>query len=466
MPVNQSQERLPFSVVFKTQRIRPLHLGLLGLAIVALGACGGAQLIDNETATDSEPVQAPIDESEADAGIVGAAETSSGQATDATTSIPAPPTTTTAPTTTEAPEPTTTVPPTTVAPTAIECAANVPLEVRLGQLLFPVMVQSEFAAATELAAGGHIGGIVVLGNPDATIRSDIAALEDGSLIGDLIVAVDEEGGRVQRLADLVGRLPSARAVASTGDIEAASVDAEAHARALGELGFTMNLAPVVDLDTGVFIGDRSYGPDPDVVTDFSFAVADGIRRAGLSPVIKHFPGHGAGTDSHTGLPTVPAVDQLRASDLVPFQRAIDRAGAEDITPIMIGHVVVPDLTNGAPASLSRAAVTDLLRDELGFDGLVMTDALNMDAIAATTSNAVAAELALDAGVDLVMLGGIHEVAGTIDHLMDAIDSDRLSEETVTESFVRVLEHRDLDLCTLPGDLAASIGCGEPGTDCQ
>jgi len=453
--------------VLNTQRIRARYLGFLGLLIVFLGACGGAQLVENESASEADLNETPIFDAEAEVevDVTGSQGASSEAVSDETTPTSDSPTTT-APVTT-APPTTTTVPPTTAAPNPLQCAASVPLEVRLGQLLFPVMVQSEFAAATELAAAGHIGGIVVLGNPDATIQSDIGRLENGALIGDLIVAVDEEGGRVQRLADVVGRLPSAREVAATGDIEAAGADAEAHARALGELGFTMNLAPVVDLDTGIFIGDRSYSPDPDVVTDFSFAVADGIRRGGLSPVIKHFPGHGAGTDSHTGLPTVPPVSQLRSSDLVPFQRSIDRAETpQDATPIMIGHVVVPDLTDGAPASLSRPAVTDLLRNELGFDGVVMTDALNMDAIAATTSNAVAAELALDAGVDLVMLGGIHEVEGTIDHLMEAIDSERLSEQTVTESFVRVLEHRDLDLCTIPGDLAASIGCGDAGSDCQ
>ena len=223
---------------------------------------------------------------------------------------------------------------------------------------------------------------------------------------------------------------------------------------MGELGFTMNLAPVVDLDAGGFIGDRAYGGDPAVVGEYAFAVADGILDAGLSPVVKHFPGHGRGTDSHTGLPTLPELDVLRASDLVPFVRAIERGDL----PIMVGHLVVPDLTEGLPATLSPSAIDGLLRDELGFDGLVMTDALNMDAIADTTDNAEAAERALHAGIDLVMLGDLGTTEQVVQHLLDAVAAGRLAEQTIDVSFLRVLEHRGIQLCELPEPLRPAIGC--------
>lgn len=351
---------------------------------------------------------------------------------------------------------------TSVAPlTAEECAAEVSLEVRLGQLLFPVVVQDEFEAAAQLAEQGLIGGVVVLGSPTEAIADQIADLQDRSLVSPSIVAVDEEGGQVQRLDALVGRLPSARQISAELTLEEATELARAHAQKIGELGFTMNLAPVLDLDNGGFVGDRSFGEDVDSVTNYAFATADGIISAGLTPVAKHFPGHGRGTDSHTGLPTLPDLDTLRESDLVPFIRAIDRGDL----PIMIGHLVVPGLTNDKPATLSPEAIDGLLRDELGFDGLVMTDALNMDAISATMNNADAAEQALIAGVDLAMLGQLADVEPTVAQLIEAVRSGRLEEATLNESFLRVLEHRGLELCSLPVAHLPAIGCRSGAGGC-
>lgn len=428
-------------VLVKYVRRRSRFAALLGVIALFVGAC-----------SSGETTQVVSDAS---------------QAQDTSTTLSAP--TTTTPTTTSTPTTTTTEAPTTTTSTTIqpvrtaeECAAEIALEFRLGQLLFPVMTQDEFATANDLASRGHIGGIVVLGSPDATISEDIETLQAQALVDGVIVAVDEEGGRVQRLESLIGAQPSAREVAATEDAQTARTRATRHGFNLAELGFTMNLAPVADLDTGVFVGDRSYGADPAVVTDYVLAVADGIIDAGLSPVVKHFPGHGAGTDSHIGLPTIPPVDELRSADLVPFQRAADRGDL----PIMIGHLVIPGLTDGRPATLSAAAVQGLLRTEMGFDGLVMTDALNMDAISDTTTNADAAEQALAAGVDLIMMGSLQEVPGTIEQLLDAVASGRLSEDRVNESFLRVFEHRELEICSLPEDLRSAVSCETESSSCS
>jgi len=275
-------------------------------------------------------------------------------------------------------------------PTQAACAAELPLDHRVGQLMFPLVFQSEFMLATKMASNGMLGGVVVLGNPNASIRDDIALYQKRSLFGPGIIAVDEEGGRVQRLSAITSVVPSARKVALTLGPDQARQLAADHAVAIGQLGFTMNLAPVADLDNSQAIGDRSFGRDPITVSAFAMATAQGILDAGLLPVLKHFPGHGRGSDSHFGLPVIPAVDVLRQTDLVPFIEASER---EDI-PIMIGHLVVEGLTDGQPASVSNEAVNGLLRDELGFDGLVMTDAFNMDAIAAKLSDAEAARAVL------------------------------------------------------------------------
>lgn len=393
-----------------------------------MAACGAEATVDSVIESSSQPGPTVVD--------------AAVPATDAETTTAEP--TTTTPTTT------TTIP----VRSALDCASDVALEVRLGQLLFPVVVQGELDAASDLAERGLIGGVVILGNPTASIADDIAEFQRRSMVSPSIVAVDEEGGRVQRLDALVGAIPSAREVAAQLTVSQARALARDHAANVAALGFTMNLAPVVDLDNGGFIQDRSFGADVDVVSDYAFATADGIREGGLTPVVKHFPGHGRGTDSHTGLPTLPDLDTLRESDLVPFVRAIDRGDL----PIMVGHLVVPGLTNGQPATLSSEAIDGLLRTELEFDGLVMTDAFNMDAIADMMNNAEAAEQSLIAGVDLVMLGSLADAEATVAQLSRAVQAGRLDEQTVNESFLRVLEEREIGLCSLPPSLLPAIGC--------
>lgn len=420
-------------------------MAVLGVLLLVLAGCASAGSGDDgsQLATDDLREMSDVDEVAASSDAdVAAAETP----TVVEPAVTAAPTTTTAPTTST----TTTAPP----PTDHECAAEIPLEIRVGQLMFPLVTQRDLPAAAALAESGLIGGVVLIGNPNAQIASDIAEIQNRSLLGPIIVAVDEEGGRVQRLADLTSTLPSANSVAQERTLAEAQELARAHAVAIGELGFTMNLAPVVDLDNGGFIKSRSFGNDVDLVTDFGFATADGILEAGLTPVVKHFPGHGRGADSHTGLPTLPNLDVLRADDLIPFVRAVERGDL----PIMIGHLVVPDLTNGKPATLSPEAVQGLLRDELGFDGLIMTDAFNMDAISATTNNADAAEQSIAAGVDLVMLGSLAVSEGTVAQVTEAVRTGGIDESSITDSFLRAIETRGLSMCAMPEDIRPNLGC--------
>lgn len=325
-----------------------------------------------------------------------------------------------------------------------ECARQVPLEQRIGQLMFPLLTQSEFAQAQQLVASGLIGGIVVLGSPDTSIRDDIARFQKVSMFGPGIIAVDEEGGRVQRLSRITSRVPSARKVALTLGTNQARELAAKHAAEIGQLGFTMNLAPVADLNYSQAIGDRSFGRDAFTVSAFAMATADGIIDAGLVPVLKHFPGHGRGSDSHIGLPVIPSVQVLRQQDLIPFIEASKR---KDI-PIMIGHLVVEGLTDGQPASVSDAAVNGLLRNDLGFDGLVITDAFNMDAISASLTDAEATELSLLAGVDLVMLSSLADVHAAVERVMESVQENRIAEESITESFLRVMHTRTINVCDL------------------
>jgi beta-N-acetylhexosaminidase len=254
----------------------------------------------------------------------------------------------------------------------------------------------------------------------------------------LEVAVDQEPGRrVARLRGVVAATPAAREL---GRLPADRVERYglATGRQLAALGITADLAPVLDV-TGArrdgVIGDRSFGADPATVSRAAVAFLRGLVAGGVAPVGKHFPGHGATTvDSHLRLPQVTAsAARLQAHDLAPFRAAI-RAG---LGAVMVGHLVVKAVDPRAPATLSPAVVGGLLRGRLGFDGLVVSDALEMGAIAASWPLPVAAERALAAGVDQLILSDHTQVAAVLGHLREAVGAGRLSEARVGEAFLRV-----------------------------
>jgi beta-N-acetylhexosaminidase len=302
--------------------------------------------------------------------------------------------------------------------------------------------QAGLAVVADLAGRGLVAGAVVIGSPGDGFPAAVAAVQEASATGPVVIAVDEEGGTVQRFAALLGELPSA---AQMGAMSIADVRELARDRAvaIAALGVTVNLAPVLDVGSGPGIGTRSFSDDPMVVSTHGLAFAEGILDGGLVPVAKHFPGHGrANADSHHEAATTPALDDLRLVDLLPFGVLPDGAA------VMVGHLVVPGLTDGVPASLSAAAVTGILRDELGFDGVVFTDDLAMGAVAQMIDVSTAARLALIAGADLLMVGGHENVVPAAWSLMAALDDGSLDERWLDEAVERVLTMRGVDPCTL------------------
>jgi beta-N-acetylhexosaminidase len=335
---------------------------------------------------------------------------------------------------TEVPEPTPT-------PTPLECLASWSVEEQIAQLLFPLVEQFQLSAVAELAAEIPFGGITVLGTPDGDLGALLVAAQAASAVP-LIVAVDSEGGPVQRVARLVGSMPSARSMVSDDSFDVFTTYAE-NAAALGELGFTMNLAPVVDVGTAAPIGQRSFGDDVETVAAEVPAAYGGIQSAGLVPVLKHFPGHGsASADSHLGVSLTAPLDELRANDMVVFERLI--AGGY-VDPIMMGHLNVPGLTGDLPASLSAPAVA-ILRDDFGFDGLVMTDAMNMGAITAVATAFESTVLAINADVDLVMIASLDQVRPLVEQLTLAVGEGTVALGEIADSVVRVLAIKGYDPC--------------------
>lgn len=364
------------------------------------------------------------------------------------------PTATPPPTPTAAPVPTPTPLPTpTPTPTPEpDCVPDLTDSVLIGQLLMPLATPGDLADAATLAADRTIGAIGLLGAPTAQQIVDLRANADDEALP-LLIASDEEGGRVQRLAAATVALPSAAAQVALGPDAVHDLFAD-HGARLRELGVDMALAPVVDVGGGPGIGDRAYGSEPQQVIDYARAVSEGYLAGGVTPVLKHFPGHGsASQDTHDGIATTPALAELRGRDLVPFEILAAELG--DAAGVMIGHLLVPGLTEDLPTSLSPDAITGLLRGEIGFDGFVITDALGMGAIAARWDQPAAALLAIRAGADMVILGDLAAVGPTRERLLGAVASRELPRAQVEAAVTRVLALKGVDPCAVAGALASS-----------
>lgn len=286
-----------------------------------------------------------------------------------------------------------------------------------------------------MLGGVFVGGDATSGLTDGTYR------ELGDRPVPLLVAVDDEGGQVQRLDALVGDLPSAADQAAEWSPARTRRAARDRASAMRELGITMDLAPVVDLADpaeGGVIGDRSYSTDPDTAARYAAAFGEGLQLGGVLPTLKHFPGHGrAAGDSHTTLPVTPPLDSLRRQDLVPYQRILSSGTSP--WAVMMGHLVVPGLTaDDRPASLDPAAYA-YLRDELGFTGLVVTDELTgMQAVSADYGPEAAAATALAAGADLLLLAAPGNLTELLDGLEARVRDGSLAEDRVTAAADAVL----------------------------
>lgn len=326
-------------------------------------------------------------------------------------------------------------PSTTAAP---DCAQMLPADALAAQLTM-VMVTSPDAAADPIRAG-KVGGFGLKGNQPKDVGERVAAAVADAPIPPFVGA-DEEGGTVQRLRLALGDLPAA-ATAAKSTPAAAAAAAGQHAAGMKRLGFNMNFAPVADVGSGSGLGTRSYGTDPATVTGFVDPVLRAIRKAGVIPVVKHWPGIGGGKDDpHQKLTTLAGIESLRTRDLIPFQKAI----ADGAPAIMVTHAEVPGLTaRGEPTSLSRAAITDELRGREGFEGLVLTDSLGMGAVLALGTQAEAAEKAIAAGADVAMISGTDVVDDVHARLVDAIDSKRIPAEQVLASVRRVLAAKGVD----------------------
>ncbi|MFD0365506.1 glycoside hydrolase family 3 N-terminal domain-containing protein [Nocardia sp. GCM10030253] len=308
------------------------------------------------------------------------------------------------------------------------------------------------ADAENVVRTEQVGGIFVGGWTERALLADgqIGQVTAAAKVP-LMVTIDEEGGRVSRVKDLIGVAPSARATAQTMTSEQFHDATLTRGKALKDLGVTVDFAPDVDVSSqpdDSVIGDRSFSDDPAVVTRYADAYIRAMHEVGVGTVMKHFPGHGSGSgDSHTGAVRTPPLDQLQSVDLAPFRDLIDSGAA-----VMVGHLDVPGLTTpGVPASISPQAMS-LLRDGSGygaapFQGVIFTDDLGgMAAITSRMSIEEAVEAALVAGADNALWITTDAVPQVLDRLEQAVASGRLPAAGVDASVLRIARYKGALTC--------------------
>lgn len=370
------------------------------------------------------------------------------------------PTQPTAPAPTILPTPTPEPSPTPTPDRVGEALAGMTVEQKAAQLLVAGIEGTEPGEdAVQAIQGYQVGGVILFGR-NVESAEQLAALTNGlkELNGDyvpLFLCVDQEGGRVDRMPPEVTDLPSALDFGSIADPEA-RMDAcftlgQTLAAQCAAFGFNMDFAPSLDIwsnPENTVIGDRAFGTDAATVTGAANETALGILSGGVIPVAKHFPGHGdTAVDSHYGLPVVDKrLEELEELELRPFRQAIDTTcvygtygGDTSIPAIMVAHILLSQIDPDNPASLSPEVVTGLLREEMGYEGVVCTDDLTMGAISNTYGMGEAAVLAVEAGCDLLLVcHGADNLAEAHAALVEAVDSGRIPEERLDESVYRVL----------------------------
>lgn len=313
------------------------------------------------------------------------------------------------------------------------------LEQQVAQLFF---ARCPDVGAADLAAQYDIGGYILFGRDfegqtPESLTQTIQSYQDAAATP-MLIGVDEEGGTVTRVSlysafRAAGRFQSPQALFAEGGLQRIEEDTVEKDALLASLGINVNLAPVCDVSTDPadFINARAFGQDAQATSEYVRTIVQQMKTDGMGMVLKHFPGYGSNVDTHTGIAqdTRP-IEQFRQSDFLPFAAGIE-TGAQ---AILVCHNIVACMDDTLPASLSPA-VHDVLRDELGFDGVVMTDDLVMQAITDYTGDADAAVLAVQAGNDMLISS---DFVTQYNAVLAAVEDGTITADRIRESAVRVV----------------------------
>jgi Beta-glucosidase-related glycosidases len=292
----------------------------------------------------------------------------------------------------------------------------------------------------------HVGGFIILGE-NVKNSSQLLELVNSLKTANsnnkipLFLSIDQEGGRIDRMPAEIKRLPANKAVGGVNNSNFSYGLGGILAEELKAFGLNMDFAPVMDINSNPnnpVIGDRSFGSNPDIVAKLGLRTMDGIKSGGIIPVIKHFPGHGdTSVDSHVGLPSVNNdMNRLNSFELVPFAQAV-KDGAD---AVMVAHILLPKIDPKYPASMSETIINGVLRENLNFDGVVITDDMTMGAITKNYNIGDAAVKSVNAGCDIVLVCHVYdnEVA-VVNALKKAVQNGTISQERVDRSVYRILK---------------------------
>lgn len=322
------------------------------------------------------------------------------------------------------------------------------LDEKIGQMLMVGIDGTEVDDDFKEFAEEYKFGTVILFGKNITNAEQLVNLTNSikSTAGDIpyIIGMDEEGGLVTRLPDDVLSMPAALTIAGSEDTEYCYNAGYQIGTQIISFGLHTGFSPVLDIwsnPDNTVIGNRAYGKTSDDVCKYGIADMLGLKATGAIPVAKHFPGHGdTETDSHYGLPLVTKTkEELWQSELLPFKSAIENG----VPMIMAAHILCTELDENYPASMSKNIITDLLRDEMGFEGVVITDDLTMGAISESYSFGDAAVLSINAGCDILSICfGEDNVKQAVKAIKEAVENGAITEERIDESVRRILKLKE------------------------
>ena len=319
------------------------------------------------------------------------------------------------------------------------------LDEKIGQMIITGFDGSEYNDDMDRLINEYkVGGVILFARniEDSSQMIELTrALQENNNNIPLFISIDEEGGRVSRLPEDIEKFPAAFDIGLINNDQTAYENGKEIGYTLKRLGINLDYAPVLDIYSNLnntVIGDRAFGTEESIVSKMGIATMKGIEDAGVIPVIKHFPGHGdTEVDSHYGLPIVyKTLEELRNFEFIPFVKAIE-SGCD---VIMVSHIILNEVDSSNPASLSKIVISDLLRKDLDFDKVVITDDMSMGAITSIMSIEEACIKSIEAGCDILLLGNAYEeIEQVINSIKLKLYNGEISEEQINKSVKRILE---------------------------
>ena len=327
---------------------------------------------------------------------------------------------------------------------------NMTLDEKIGQMItIGIDGYSVDDTAKQLITDKKVGGVILFKNNISNsnqllqLINDIKGINSTNKIP-IFISVDQEGGRVNRLPSEIKSLPSNEIIGNKNDNKLAYDIGKNIGYALGSFGFNMDFAPVLDVNSNpnnTVIGDRSFSNDKDKVASLGASEINGFKDSNIISVAKHFPGHGdTATDSHYALPIInKTLDELKSVEFVPFKKAIE----EKVPAIMVSHILMPQIDANNPASMSKTIITDILRKDLKFDGLIVTDDMTMGAVTNELDITTACINSINAGADLLLVcHGYDNEINVINDIKDAVNNGIISIDTINSSVYKILSLKE------------------------